>query len=284
MSDKKSILSAFHRLELGAVNADFRSTLSDLAVSALGKTRITADAFADSNLKRYWNWLLEEMDRQTRRGLVPYFSLPAPGVLALKCACHSMLTSSDAKENALGRLGLARPQLLRQIDNLTDREYEALACVAANSIGGLHVSLTPSGNEGGIDFLATLSIQTPTHVFSGPGSEVRLVGQCKKYSSPVAVDRLDQFLQTMQNVRHRDSRVRQHIPAWFDDAKGPIVGWVVSHSGFQSGAADEAKKHGIVLSDSLDVAELLSLSNNFDANGSPADRSAHLLLECQKLI
>lgn len=284
MSNKKRILAGLCRLELGAENMDFRSTLSFLANTVLGMELLEANGFADANLKRYWNWLLQEIDDHKRRGLIAFFDPLASNTYAFSCACQALLTSERSEEQALGRLALSRPHLLRRIDSLTDREYEALACVACKAIDAKHYLLTPPGNEGGIDFIATLSINTRSHVFSAAGSEIRLVGQCKKYSDPVSIDRLEQFLHTMQNVRHRSDRVRNHIPSWFDEAKGPIVGWIISHSGFQTGTADEAKKHGIVLSDSLDIAELLGLSVNFLSNAQPVDRSQHLLDECRALL
>lgn len=284
MSDKKRILTALYRQDFGPANIDFRVMLSSLARSSLGMTQIEAEGFADVNLKKYWNWLRKEVDDHRRRGLLPFFDSLSSNVYAFSCACQTLLSSTIPDERTLGGLALSRPHLLRRIDTLTDREYEALACIACKTIGARHFHLTPPGNEGGIDFVATLPVGTQSHIFSAAGSEIRIIGQCKKYSSPAAVDRLEQFLHTMQNVRHRSGRVRTHIPPWFDDAKGPIIGWIISHSGFQTGTADEAKKHGIVLSDSLDLAELLSLSANFLSISPPPDRSQHLLVECRALL
>ena len=206
------------------------------------------------------------------------------GVYAISSACHALTSCSDSREQERGALALSRPFVLRQIDAMTDREYEALACVACTAIGSRMTVLTSAGNEGGIDFLATLSVKTETHVLSAAGTEIRIVGQCKKYASPMAVDKLEQFITTMQNVRHRSERVRRHIPAWFNESRGPILGWIMSHSGFQTGAADEAKNHGIVLSDTLDLAELICLSKRFHAMLPPVDRAARLIEECKSLL
>lgn len=88
----------------------------------------------------------------------------------------------------------------------------------------------------------------------------------------------------MQNVRHLSERVRRHIPTWFHDSRGPIIGWIMSHSGYQTGAADEAKNHGIIISDTLDLAELICLSNTFHANLPPSNRADQLVDECRRLI
>ena len=42
-----------------------------------------------------------------------------------------------------------RPAILSMIDALTDREFEALACVALRLVGATETALTPRGNEGG---------------------------------------------------------------------------------------------------------------------------------------
>lgn len=284
MSEKKDILAALYRVEVGAGNTDFRNLLRSLAESVLGKTRADADAFADANIRKYWNWLGKEADTHAVRGLTPFFSLASGGAYSISSACQALASSPDADCRLRGELASSRPFVLRQIDAMTDREYEALACVACSAIGSLRTHLTQQGNEGNIDFFATLSVKTRTHVLSAVGTEIRIVGQCKKYGSPVSVDKLEQFITTMQNVRHRSERVRRHIPAWFDESRGPILGWIMAHSGFQTGAADEAKNHGIVLSDTLDLAELICLSDTFHPSLSPPSRAHTLIEECRHLI
>ncbi len=284
MSEKKKLLAAFLREEINAGNIDFRHTLSTLAETILGRSRLEADAFADANLKKYWNWLAKEIDSHTIRGLVPFFSLATGGGYFISSISHELSSSSNYAEKRIGALSLSRPAILRQIDKMTDREYEALACVVCSTIGSARTQLTPPGNEGGIDFFATLSVKNSSHIFSATGTEIRVVGQCKKYTSPVTVDKLDQFITTLQNVRHRSERVRRHIPAWFDESRGPIVGWVMSHSGFQTGAADEAKNHGIILSDTLDLAEVFCFSESFHSDQVPTERARKLADACRCLI
>lgn len=284
MSEKKDLLGALYRTEIGTGNSDFRQLLSSLAESVLQKSRADADAFAEANLRKYWNWLAKEVDGHVTRGLTPFFSLTSGGSYAISSVCHSLSASLNTECQLRGIRAMSRPPVLRKIDAMTNREYEALACVVCSAIGSHKTYLTPQGNEGGVDFFATLSIQTRTHVLSAPGTEIRIIGQCKKYASPVAVDKLDQFITTMQSVRHRSERVRRHIPTWFDDSRGPILGWIMAHSGFQTGAANEAKNHGIVLSDTLDLAELICLSSTFHPALSPSDRANQLVVECKRLI
>lgn len=269
-------------MELGSTPLDFRALLCSAAQSALNLDLLEAEAFTQANLRKYWNWLSQEVDGHQQRGLVPFFLRENAMGYAITSPCHAMAESTDPLERRRGESAKSRPLMIRNIDVLTPRQYEALACVACAAIGSTRIVLTPSGNEGGIDFFATLSVQTSTHVFSAPGAELRIVGQCKKYMSPVAVDKMEQFITTIQNVRHRSPRVHTHIPPWFDESRGPIVGWMMSHVGFQSGTADEAKNHGIVLSDTLDLVELLSLSPRFHHSLAPNDRARQIPVECQR--
>lgn len=271
-------------MDLAPGNLDFRTILAEVVESTLLMPTIDAQAFAQANFKKYWNWFLEDLDNQRTRGILPYYTPVGGATNAFSHTAHSMLQSGVAQEVAHGQLAISRPAILRQIDALTDRQYEAMACVACQVIGAKFQQLTPPGNEGGIDFLATLTVKDCCHVFSSMGAELRIVGQCKKYQSPVAVDRIEQFLQTMSNVRHRSERVRKHLPAWFETARGPIVGWVIAHSGYQTGSADEAKKHGIVLSDSMDMADLFSFANSFNGAAPPLMRAQSLLSSCQMIL
>lgn len=284
MSDKQKILRSFPRLDATSGHIDFRTALATLVERELGRSTIDAQAFAQANAKKYWNWFIEEIDQQQRRGLKPYFTVVGGGTYAFSHTAYFLQSSSDVKDRLLGGLALSRPNILRQLDSLTDRQYEAMACVACNIVGARFQVLTPPGNEGGIDFIATLPMNSSCHIFATEGSELRIIGQCKKYQTPVAVDRVEQFLQTMSNVRHRSERVRKHLPAWFEEARGPIVGWMVAHTGYQTGAADEAKRHGVILSDTLDMVELFTFSPSFHTSDSPQARAQYLHDRCQALL
>ncbi|WP_337880842.1 restriction endonuclease [Rheinheimera sp.] len=284
MSEKKLLLAALLRENIRN-NVDFRAVLSSLAERKLGKSKLDAESFADANIRRYWNWITKEIDLQSSRGIVPFFTFADNGGYSFSSITYDLLSSSCQSNKKLGKLVSLRPSTLNQIDSLTEREYEALSCVVCSKIGSIKVKLTPPGNEGGIDFFATISVKNASHIFSAIGSEVRIVGQCKKYKAPVQVDRLDQFISTLQNVRHRSDRVRKHIPSWFSESRGPIVGWIIAHSGFQTGTADEAKNHGIILSDSLDLAEVLCTSIVGDVDNICPDTFAQAISdECRMFL
>jgi hypothetical protein len=59
---------------------------------------------------------------------------------------------------------------------------------------------------------------------------------------------------------------------------------MVAHSGFQNGAQNEAKKHGLVLSDSRDLAEIVALSRKFYPAGAVQDRVAGLNQDVEALL
>ena len=253
-------------------------------MTALDKDRVDAEAFVESNLNRYWNWFLEELDDQRARGIIPFFSVPDRTRKAFAVRHEELRSSEDAAMVRQGVLCSCRPAVLARISALNDRQYEALSCLLCRSIGAVNVYLTPPGGEGGIDFVANIMLASKSHIFSGMGREFRLIGQSKKYETRVSVDRIDQFLRTMENVRGRSKRVSDQLPVWFDVSAGPIIGWMISHSGFQSGSSNEAKQHGLILSDTLDVTETLSLADSFYATSTAAIRAAQLALSCDAII
>src|SRR5690606_14181401 len=127
---------------------------------------------------------------------------------------------------------MGRSSFLRSIDTLSDREYEALACVVSSCAGADKVRLTPPGNEGGVDFFALIRNPARCHVFQHTRSPLRVIGQCKKYSGTVGVDKVRQFIQTINSVCNQSALTEAHVPPWFRTAGGPVVGWIIGHSGF----------------------------------------------------
>lgn len=278
------MLSHLCRIDLPDTPVAFNDVLTRAAENALGKVRIEAEGFAAANTKRYWNDILELVQEDQKSGLIPFCDIVDRNALLLRNPCTPLFARTSHKPNRTGVLLRARPAVLREIDELNDREYEALACFVTRLIGAQRDHLTPKGNEGGIDFLAIMHFFSQCHVFSGFGKEVRIVGQTKKYATKVEVGTLDQFIKTVENVRHRSERVDGAIPAWFHVSSGAIVGWMVAHSGFQTGARNEAKKHGIVLSDSRDLAEMVALSRRFHPAVAAPQRAACLAPDVAALL
>ena len=167
------------------------------------------------------------------------------------------------------------------IDTLNDREYEALACVSLRLVGASETFLTPPGNEGGVDFFALLPSPGRCHLFSGGHHPLRIVGQSKKYTSAMEAGEFKEFLTTMEEVKHGGQRKTENIvPVWFRAVYGPIIGLVIAHSGFQSGATTRARQHGVLTAESLDMAEIVALSKAIPEHMAGEDRA----LECKTRI
>jgi hypothetical protein len=153
--------------------------------------------------------------------------------------------------------------------------------VALRFVGATETVLTPPGNEGGVDFFALLPAPGPCRLFSGGSHPLRIIGQSKKYLSAVQVGKFDENLKTIDEVNHGgEPKTEQFVPPWFHAVRGPIVGLMIAHTGFQAGAETRARKHGVIVADSLDVAEMLALSRGIPEYLSGTGRAA----ECRSRI
>jgi hypothetical protein len=146
------------------------------------------------------------------------------------------------------------------IDGLSDRQYEAMSCVLLEALGATAVELTRYGSDGGIDGFGLIARPCSSHLFGSAHHPIRVVAQAKKYKTAMSVDRMKEFLQTLNEVKHGGQpKTEAVIPSWFRAARGPIIGLVASHKGFQSGADSRARSHGILTADSVDLAEVIAL-------------------------
>jgi hypothetical protein len=260
MSESRKFTSWLVRLDpKGYFSLD--ALVVSFATTVLGKDPLAAEAYAQANRNSRWADVVSLQQDLHLRGVAPLLvdvDMEArTGKYLVPEVAGELVSRSRAIRCA------SRSRFLRSIDGLTAREYEALACVASSCAGADKVHLTPPGNEGGVDFFALIRNPARCHVFEQSRSPLRVIGQCKMYSSPVSVDKVRQFIQTISSVCNQSALTEQHVPAWFRGASGPVVGWIIGHSGFQSGAVTLARNHGIVLSDSLDIAEICAQSRQF---------------------
>jgi hypothetical protein len=174
--------------------------------------------------------------------------------------------------------------MLAEIDAMTDREYEALGCVVSELLGASHIHLTPKTGEGGIDFFSMLTTPNFCHLFSGTTGPLRIIGQCKKHTSAVQDSHVRDFVTTLGDVHRQNPNVERHVPTWFRRARGPIAGLIISHAGFQATAGKRARDHGIVCSDSLDLAEVLALSRRIPESLAPNARVALVHQNIRQLL
>lgn len=253
--EKPTLLRWFYRTEFGGT-FPFREVLERGARVALRKDTLAAEAYAESNAKSVWSYLLQAQEEDERRGISRIFKVVDHAAMTLSW-CSLPTHSSSARRTVRLR---HRPAMLSMIDGLTDREYEALACVLLRLVGATETLLTPPGNEGGVDFFALIPSPGKCHLFSG-FHPLRIIGQSKKYTSRVQAGRFKEFLRTIDEVKYGGlQKTEKIVPPWFRAARGPIVGVMIAHSGFQSGAESRARQHGTIAADSLDVAEILALS------------------------
>ena len=283
VSEKRRILDWFFRALIPRGEQEFDELLRTAAIEALNKDPTMVDAYVQANSHRFWNEIRKASTEVAELGLLPLcrgYTVPP----TKRCTWIPTGPFGSAEEERRS-IGLShRPSLLRRIDALTHREYEAIAAYIAELGGADTAVVTPPGNEGGVDMFARLTQPLSCHIFSGPATPVRLVGQSKKYETKVPVEKVREFITTLNDIRHDTTRMSRIIPAWFKASRGPIIGWMISHSGFQSGAVTVANSHGILLSTSLDIAEVCCQSARLmhcaDANARIAEmqtRVAHYL-------
>lgn len=268
-SEKQRVIDWFYRALFADGELDFTVELRRAVIEALGKDPVYADAFVQATTLKFWNVVQNEAREVEKLGLMPQlrsWSTTDPK----RCIWIPAGPLATADEQIKFTGFRSRADILRQIDELTEREYEALGAYASHLAGADKAVITPRGNEGGVDFFARLRPTAGCHIFAGSYSPVRIVGQCKKYQTKVTVDKIRDFITTLNDIRHDSGRMAKLVPPWFKDSRGPLVGWILSHNGFQSGAHTMANNHGIMLSTSLDIAELCVQSAGFSISGSLA--------------
>lgn len=275
LSDRAKVLNYFYRLPYSSSLIDFQELLISSFIKVLDRDSMSAEASISKLENTYWNELLRLQDEDSKRGIKPIFTIVDKQGKKVSFQ-HLSSNNGDRKQKIHNKMLRARPLILQQIDLLTDREYEALACLACECIGANNTMLTPAGNEGGIDFIATIKFPEKSHFLFGEKGPIRIIGQCKKYSTRVQVDKVKEFITTLQEVKNQTPSVERVIPNWFRSSSGPIIGWIISHNGFQAGSITKSMNHGFVLSDSIDIAQLLSLSNRYHVFEDPQERAIKL--------
>lgn len=271
-AEKPTLLRWLYRSECDEI-FPLRKMLERGALAALEKDTMSAEAYAESNLSTFWNYLLKQQETDKQHGLSPVFEIEDLGAYTLRwCPPPVRADCRSIRRNVRLR---HRPAMLRMIDSLNDREYEALACVALRAVGASDVCLTPAGNEGGVDFFGLLPSPGSCHLFSGGHHPLRIIGQSKKYTHPMEAGEFKEFLTTMDEVKHGgQDKTEKIVPPWFRATYGPIIGLVFAHSGFQSGAESRGRRHGVITATSVDIAEMLALSREVPEETDAEGRAA----------
>ena len=253
MNRDKDIISHIYRRQYKTGALLFSEILRDALRSTITVDDVELDRLTDVKSKGIWKILHKEISQDLDKQIVPLFDIIDEESQKIRW----IGTISSGIDNHKKNQYIIRPELYRLIDDLTDRQYESLACVLCQMLGANNVMLTSSGNEGGIDFLASIKFSASAHFLFGTKGPLRIVGQCKKYSSRDNVGHMKEFVQTLQNVYNNSYRAGEILPPWFKANSGPIIGWHIAHSGHQSGASDLAKNYGILISDTKELIDLI---------------------------
>lgn len=276
LSETKKILSWLYRIEPFSDLSSFDDLMQLAAAEVLKKQPIESELYLERNIARYWNALLKSQDEDRRLGRTIFLKRQDGAGRRLQWYPHEL--SANFK---MQRRATARPAILRIIDQMSPRDYEALACVTISLAGESRFRLTPRGNEGGADFYVVTQNPGSCHIFFGSHRPLRIIGQTKKYGGPLEISEVRDFITTIEDVKKHSPSTERFVPTWFRSASGPLVGWLVSHNGAQAGALSKAQSHGILTSDSVDIAEACTFSRLLAAN-SPNSERAKLLFELVK--
>lgn len=245
MLSKKQILydGAF---KFTSVSTDV--SVEDFAIRILeemgGFDPLDASEYVVKFIKRITNDLGIQNDELSRRGITPI------GIISGK---RISWTSPNPMHR---KVWLLRPIFLEIIDRLPDEQFEAICCLCVDIIGG-KVWRTKNKGDGNVDLYGIVQGMVGNHLF-GAANKLKIVGQCKNYDHSENVTNFDSHLQAMHNVRHLANRVLSNIPNEFIRESGPLCGWYICKGGFQSGVYEEARKHGVILSDKYDIVEILT--------------------------
>lgn len=282
MSARREVFKFFTRTEIGPGVASFDDILLKAIEQALNKRGADRDNYYDANAVSLWNYILKtQEDEYIQKRVEPLFSVVNSVTRTIKC--HLSESFNNTANIRFANLQ-SRPYVLNEIDLINPRQYEALSIYLCKLLNANNVLLTPSGNEAGIDFIATIKFSDESHYLFGINGPIRIIGQCKKYSTAIQVDKVKEFNATLDDVYHLTTKIRTVLPDWFSLSKGLIVGWIIGHSGFQQGAKDRAKDYGIVLTETRDIGDLISSSVNFHAALPVNQRHLNLRTELQAIV
>lgn len=237
----------------------FESIIEEILLN-IGFDKVDIDSLITSEIYSLWNYVIKKHDELIKKKTKPFFIIKDEYSRKISLFPER----EDLNKNCSNYLIKSRPNILREIDLMNSRQYEALSCIVCKILGADKVILTRSGNEGGIDFIATIPFSTKSHYFFGINGPIRIVGQSKKFNTKKLQDNsVKEFVTTLNDIYNLNPKIINIIPNWFRSAKGIIIGWFINHSGFQSGAISRSNNYGFILSDSIDLAEIISSSRKF---------------------
>lgn len=260
IDENKVILDTMYRMKYDEKIYEFEEIVKMCILKEITKDPSKAELLAHNKVKRLWNKYSRIHCEDNKNGVVTLFSIVNEYEKTLRWIGDTE-NYGTRRENYF-----IRPDLYKYFDCLDDRQYEIMACVICEFLGADKIFLTPKGNEGGIDFLAKIPFSYKSHFLFGIKGPIRIVGQCKKYSSKDSVGHMKEFVQTLNNVYNHSYRAGEILPDWFKTEKGHIVGWHISNLGHQAGALDIAKNYGILVSDTKQLIDIICRTKKINRN------------------
>lgn len=241
---------------------------------------VEIDRLATTKENGLWAKLLKEIESDKKRNIIPIFT-----ILEQKERILQWIGLEKCDELSKKRWNYEiRPDLYTLIDAMDSRKYEALACVLCKLMGAECIYLTAPGNEGGIDFIAQIRFPPKAHFLFGAKGPIRIIGQCKFYSTKDTVGHMKEFVQTINDVHNWTFRAGGILPAWFKNGAGPIIGWHIANCGHQSGAVDYAKHYGVLISDTKELIETICTMKCPGAQGLNAQKLNFISTEIEKFL
>lgn len=254
INENKRIFESMYRTNYGDKEHFFYDILKECILSTITKDSVRAELLAQNKEMHLWNKYKKEYNDDIQNGIVPLFTIVNEQDRRVKWIGDSRRFKTRREQY------ICRPELYKFIDRLDDRQYEVMACVLCEFLGADRITLTDKGNEGGVDFFAKIPFSDAAHFLFGVKGPIRIVGQCKKYSSKDNVGHMREFVQILNNVHNKSYRVGEILPDWFKLERGVIIGWHISNLGHQVGALDIAKNYGILVSDTKQMIEIICRS------------------------
>lgn len=263
VNENQTIFDGMYRTKYDDREYYFEEILKRAILKTLTTDPLKAEVMAANKVNRLWNQYKKQHAEDVANGITPLFTVTSEYEKKVRWIGES--TGSNINRSYFKM----RPELYRYFDTLSDREFEMMACVICELLGADKISLTPKGNEGGVDFFARIPFSKKSHFIFGRKGPIRIVGQCKKYAGKDNVGNMKEFVTTLNNVYNKSFRVGEILPEWFKLEKGDIIGWHISNMGHQAGALDVAKNYGILVSDTTELIEIICCSKKIRMQREP---------------
>ncbi|HCW61845.1 restriction endonuclease [Sphingobium lactosutens] len=261
MSTRADIVEAILRLKprdgIFSVEAICRLTYSDYGITPT----LSDEEYISKFRRSLFTDIFSKQDKLIAAGGLKTFDVSSIKDLKLSWArSHQMGRKHRQRLNC-------RASVARWLHGLDDRSYEIASAYAMKSLGASKVHVTPKGDEFGMDFLALVPAFTKSPLFVSGARGVRIVGQSKKYSHPVAREKIQSFNDLIGSIKNNKAELIPLLPSWFRSSGSPIISCFIAHSGYQAGSIRMSSQAGHILIDSIGLAEIIGRPSRFGDDG-----------------